>query len=101
MILEITYIYQESKSDSPQEGWTYFHSDNDDFQKSFKQATKHFTEWRKELGWGRQATLKSITLIKHEKTPPITRIIKPDPIRKRKSSRSTQKASLSSRKASS
>ena len=54
MNLEICYVMDGKES------WTYYFTDTKDFKKAVSEAKKHFTEFRKDLGWSRKAKLKHI-----------------------------------------
>jgi len=91
MILEISYVYTPDKYSTPETGWTYYTSKSDDLKEAIGEAGKHFKRFVTANGWGRKVTLKSITTLKNENSPPDHRIITPTPTKRR----STQKKKTS------
>jgi len=97
LILEIHYIYQESKSDDPMDGWTYFFTEIDDFEKAKKKANTHYKNFIKENGWGRKAKLKVIQKIKNEKdSVPVVAIQPPKPKRRKRTPKVLSRKSVPS-----
>ena len=96
MILEISYSYKEDKYSTPEISWTYYSSKSDDLKEAIGEAGKHFKRFVTANGWGKKATLQSISTLKHESTPPDHRIITPDPPQRR-STQQRKKSSSSSR----
>ena len=63
MILEIGYTLKIDK-DKPEDSWTYYFTDTEDFAKAVKEATKHFKVFVRENGWTRKAKLNQIIKIR-------------------------------------
>ena len=59
MNLEICYLTEDDKT-----SWTYFFTDQKDFDKAVKQAGRHWKTFKNENGLGRKAKLKHIKRMK-------------------------------------
>ena len=60
MNLEIGYL-----DDDGNQSWTYFFTDEADFDKAVKAAGRHWKTFKRESGLGRKSKLKHITRMRH------------------------------------
>ena len=69
MQLEITYSYKEDKYSLPQTSWTYYTPKSEDLKKAISEADKYYKRFVSSSGWGKKASLISISTLKNETTP--------------------------------